>query len=622
MPNPKNIQSVSPFECAMICKDTYRPGIQDLDAVDLPIGWTFQQDMFDESNKYGLSARIYENSHKKTKIIAIRGTVPTKVGNLVADLEIFKLLVKADDQTSILKAMTQSILTPLDKITDELSHDYKLILTGHSLGGFLAELLMVYLECKGKNACSITFDSPGLPDEKAIKHLLDVDDLNKETLTRGLKNKMTTFLSPPNLVNTCHRHEFGQVFMLEIPGIRLHEKNKESEDVSISHHNKQEQNNSFSSVYTGSRLATACITSKMQASSASAMCVLSSLYKIVKSLAQIICEKNYHYHSLSNLCLAFNPETGFPWRNCLIITNWPTLSDSLRNDILSGTRALIVKTFNKIANFDVASDAIADIFQMASAQNSPLVEKKFQDVSKQLQLQTIEDKPTNIEHLMISTTFVAVMSIYTLKILYEEQAYGPIFITSLHFFCALIDLVSSKNRDYNFPKLVDKSRYLIFCNKELPVHKKFSLKEDDSDNAGTKANKVYTDLVLAKARHIVVQDEYTQSCTRHYTEKASNFLYTNKSHIHAVQIILLACVSQSTKIANNIFYTFVSISIMLLSIKHYKKRHQASNNQSYWLASQLATFSSKLDDPNEAVNTSLLSQYKDSRVSNPTSLIP
>ena len=166
-----------------------------------------------DSSYYGV---LYENEVMNQLVLAHRGTVfklkpfTTNTG-WVND---FKGILSGNLVDQQLGAYTATIIST--KVANE--KNYSLSTTGHSLGGWIAELSLFfsnhYLDPKKtlvKLNKAVTFDSPGsvFNIEKLKSHIESQD--TKCDIT-NLDSK--TYLSyPPNLVNSCNVH-FGTVLII------------------------------------------------------------------------------------------------------------------------------------------------------------------------------------------------------------------------------------------------------------------------------------------------------------------------------------------------------------------------------------------------------------------------
>lgn len=108
---------------------------------------------------------------------------------------------------------TQSALRIIREKNQTKGSDHKpyhFSLTGHSLGGWLAELSLYfcYKDFLHKDVRAVTFDSPGTGD-----HLQNYkSNMCNKNFDHNLLD-LTTYCSAPNIVNTCNRH-FGEMYRI------------------------------------------------------------------------------------------------------------------------------------------------------------------------------------------------------------------------------------------------------------------------------------------------------------------------------------------------------------------------------------------------------------------------
>lgn len=149
---------------------------------------------------------IYQNQVTKQIVLAHRGSNTTQ--SFLQDAkEIYFNKTEINSQKEDAFAFTQKAVSLLkeENQDEEDVNQYRLSFTGHSLGAFLAELSVYYCHWnfgfKLGEINAVTFESPGCletleginahhPQGKIDLHRLDI----------------VSYLSYPNLVNTCNRH--------------------------------------------------------------------------------------------------------------------------------------------------------------------------------------------------------------------------------------------------------------------------------------------------------------------------------------------------------------------------------------------------------------------------------
>ena len=148
-------------------------------------------------NAPGLRAVVFKNSSRKEIVIAFRGTQLTNVHNAMTD--IYAAMGISDIHFTAAKVFAEKMW---NKHTNSEAEKYKLILTGHSLGGWIAEYTLYCLSqsksCRYIEA--VTFDSPGSEKLIANAHKNIITPLTLELLP------LRQYLSEPNFVNTLCRH--------------------------------------------------------------------------------------------------------------------------------------------------------------------------------------------------------------------------------------------------------------------------------------------------------------------------------------------------------------------------------------------------------------------------------
>jgi hypothetical protein len=173
-------------------------------------------------SKYNFGVGTYINHTKKSLIIALSGTKNTH--DIKPDLEILRGKIparfhKLDDYLKTLFILIPSLSE---------NPEYKITFTGHSLGGFLAQL--GYIKRKSENpnfqAQVIAFDSPGAQKHAlkllTIKYLNDYYSLPEsakmaaETLELDdYKNNITNVIRRFNVINTSGKQIGSYLWIAE-----------------------------------------------------------------------------------------------------------------------------------------------------------------------------------------------------------------------------------------------------------------------------------------------------------------------------------------------------------------------------------------------------------------------
>jgi ankyrin repeat protein len=159
-------------------------------------------------------------------VIAHRGTNPTKLGALKADLNgvVQNHYVPQIDSAS---TFAHKVVEVLQAVSQKNGVSFQLFFTGHSLGGWLAQITTftteylatknnIFLKNDNEQDCyhphTVVFESPG------CKNMLSVmaDNLDVRLEGRSIELEqldITSYLSAPNLINTCNPH-VGTVFRI------------------------------------------------------------------------------------------------------------------------------------------------------------------------------------------------------------------------------------------------------------------------------------------------------------------------------------------------------------------------------------------------------------------------
>ena len=142
-----------------------------------------------------LKAKVFQKD--KEIVIAFKGTTISDKSDLKNNLQI--LLSKKPPRVDEAKNYVDQVLEYFRKKRGTLfcCKSFRVVITGHSLGGAIAEWISMQMGLE-----AYTFDSPGC--------------LSSEMETQpSYKKRCHNFLSDPNLINTYHYH-FGQVYFINI----------------------------------------------------------------------------------------------------------------------------------------------------------------------------------------------------------------------------------------------------------------------------------------------------------------------------------------------------------------------------------------------------------------------
>ena len=190
--------------------------------LDLPDGWKLLTTASNDSKTNGYFGAAYWNPEHQQVVIAHRGTKPTNLGAIFTDVigVMFKLYVWQMESAGTFAHKVVEVLRGVRGVS------FQLFFTGHSLGGWLAQITTFtteYLKTDSKiflqsnndqnfHPHTIVFDSPGCKDmllqmRNAYFARLDVGSIDIEHLD------ITSYLSAPNRINTCNTH-VGTVYRI------------------------------------------------------------------------------------------------------------------------------------------------------------------------------------------------------------------------------------------------------------------------------------------------------------------------------------------------------------------------------------------------------------------------
>ncbi|MEW9810212.1 MAG: ankyrin repeat domain-containing protein (plasmid) [Candidatus Symbiodolus clandestinus] len=184
----------------------------------LPDGWKLLTTAANQGATNGYFGAAYWHPEYHQVVIAHRGTKPTNLGADWADVKgvVFNNYVA---QMNSAATFAERITKALAQVSQELNIEFQLFFTGHSLGGWLAQITTFtteYLHLEGahfqKNSApsqyhahTVVFDSPGCA--AMLSQMRDNFDLRYQRRSIELDAlDITSYLSAPNRINTCNTH--------------------------------------------------------------------------------------------------------------------------------------------------------------------------------------------------------------------------------------------------------------------------------------------------------------------------------------------------------------------------------------------------------------------------------
>ncbi|KAJ3423841.1 tetratricopeptide repeat protein [Anaeramoeba flamelloides] len=161
--------------------------------------------------KKGYFGVAFLNEQTRQVVISNRGTVPTKIQTVLTDLEgiVFNRITEQQREADkFVRNVIQELLEEKNIYLSSSLKDFQLSFTGHSLGAWIAEKTCISFR-NGHHAIAITFDSPG--SFTMLKNLQTTNIYSDMSFQReSPRIFIRTYLSAPNLINTCNPH-FGEV---------------------------------------------------------------------------------------------------------------------------------------------------------------------------------------------------------------------------------------------------------------------------------------------------------------------------------------------------------------------------------------------------------------------------
>jgi len=195
----------------------------------LPEGWKLLTTASNTKMNNGYFGAAYWHPEYQQVVIAHRGTKLSSLGALWADIKgvLFKHYVKQMDSAT---TFAYKVVEALQKINREKGVHFQVFFTGHSLGGWLAQITTYATEYlkrgedkhflkndkapQSYHPHTVVFDSPGC--KAMLSEMIDTFDVRQNGGDSVLQNlDITSYLSAPNRINTCNSH-VGAVYRIYI----------------------------------------------------------------------------------------------------------------------------------------------------------------------------------------------------------------------------------------------------------------------------------------------------------------------------------------------------------------------------------------------------------------------
>jgi len=193
-----------------------------------PEGWKFLTTASHFGIRNGYFGTAYWHPEHQQLLIAHRGTDIKNVGALLTDVKgvLFNTYV---EQMSSASTFTNKVVSVLQEIEHKKKVSFELFFTGHSLGGWLAQVTAFtteYLEVEGGKffkhlqetktkllqiaLCMLVM----ITDRVGWRSSLPLLDVRQKWRSIDLQHlDITSYLSAPNRINTCNSH-LGTVYRI------------------------------------------------------------------------------------------------------------------------------------------------------------------------------------------------------------------------------------------------------------------------------------------------------------------------------------------------------------------------------------------------------------------------
>ena len=196
----------------------------------LPDGWKLLTTASNDSKTNGYFGAAYWHPEHQHVVIAHRGTDPTNVGAMWTDLKgvVCNNYVRQMESAGTFAHKVVEVLREVNRLK---GISFQLFFTGHSLGGWLAQITTFttkYLKIEENNLTflkydnvaqiyhshTVVFESPGCKD--MLTQMRDTFDVRHDGRSIDIEHlDITSYLSAPNRINTC-KTRLGTVYRILI----------------------------------------------------------------------------------------------------------------------------------------------------------------------------------------------------------------------------------------------------------------------------------------------------------------------------------------------------------------------------------------------------------------------
>ncbi len=291
-------EAISPYLGALFCKLAYLPEEEQDDLI--PEGWSRYMSANSTNGHYGVAFKC-----GNVVVISHRGSDFNLFQNIVTDVKIARANFQVN--YSVLSNACIYAVAFSNNVRSALSehdHGLRIVETGHSLGGFHAELNAYIFNDK-----AITYDSPGTKTlllNAEFRACLKADAYKKAKIPfDSIPDKLseenyTSFVSSPNIVNTLGGHIGRNVYRLyprHVPQDGL-----TTDDIKAANRNLPTLNPIQISLYL--------------------------LTKPIELGVELWIQREGLSHSLDQIAKCFDPISGEPYLQRRVLS-WPTTGDYL-----------------------------------------------------------------------------------------------------------------------------------------------------------------------------------------------------------------------------------------------------------------------------------------------------